>query len=98
VKSFRPEPESLNGFAATKWLCRAARVAQLDQVLELAQYPNLALKWCHAPTLLSETAYPYRDVLPLLRSRAHHARKSPTRRRWPARQYERVFCDWRVGR
>jgi L-fuconolactonase len=46
---------------------RAERVAQLDQVLDLAQYPNLALKWCHAPTLLSETAYPYRDVLPLLR-------------------------------
>lgn len=46
---------------------RAGRVAQLDQVLDLAQYPNLALKWCHAPTLLSETAYPYRDVLPLLR-------------------------------
>jgi L-fuconolactonase len=46
---------------------RAERVAQLDQVLDLARYPNLALKWCHAPTLLSETAYPYRDVLPLLR-------------------------------
>jgi L-fuconolactonase len=46
---------------------RAERVAQLDQVLDLAQYPNLALKWSHAPTLLSETAYPYRDVLPLLR-------------------------------
>jgi L-fuconolactonase len=46
---------------------RAERFAQLDQVLDLAQYPNLALKWCHAPTLLSETAYPYRDVLPLLR-------------------------------
>src|SRR5579859_6964017 len=46
---------------------RAARVAQLDQVLDLAQYPNLALKWSHAPTLLSEQGYPYRDVLPLLR-------------------------------
>ena len=46
---------------------RAGRVAELDRVIDLAQYPNLALKWCHAPTLLSETAYPYRDVLPLLR-------------------------------
>jgi predicted TIM-barrel fold metal-dependent hydrolase len=46
---------------------RAERVAQLDQVIELAQYSNLALKWCHAPTLLSDLAYPHRDVLPLLR-------------------------------
>jgi predicted TIM-barrel fold metal-dependent hydrolase len=46
---------------------RAERVAQLDQVIELAQYPNLALKWSHAPTLLSASAYPHRDVLPLLR-------------------------------
>jgi L-fuconolactonase len=46
---------------------RAERVAQLDRVLELARYPNLALKWCHAPTLFSEQPYPYHDVLPLLR-------------------------------
>jgi L-fuconolactonase len=46
---------------------RADRVLEFDQVLELAQYPNLALKWCHAPNLFSEEAYPYRDVLPLLR-------------------------------
>src|SRR5712691_8066288 len=46
---------------------RAGRVAQLDQVLDLAQYPNVALKWCHAPTLLSDEPYPYRDVLPQLR-------------------------------
>jgi aryl-alcohol dehydrogenase (NADP+) len=35
-----------------------ARVAQLDQVIELAQYPNLALKWCHAPARLSGEVYP----------------------------------------
>jgi predicted TIM-barrel fold metal-dependent hydrolase len=46
---------------------RDERVAQLDQVFELAQYPNLALKWSHAPSLLSAEAYPHRDVLPLLR-------------------------------
>jgi predicted TIM-barrel fold metal-dependent hydrolase len=46
---------------------RAERVAQLDQVLDLAQYPNVALKWSHAPSLLSGEAYPFRDVLPLLR-------------------------------
>ena len=44
-----------------------ARVAQLDQVVELAQYPNLALKWCHAPARLSAEPYPHRDVLPHLR-------------------------------
>ena len=41
--------------------------AQLDQVLALARYPNLALKWCHAPSHLSNEPYPYRDVLPYLR-------------------------------
>ncbi len=43
------------------------RVAQLERVCELAQYPNVALKWSHAPGLLSAEEYPYRDVLPLLR-------------------------------
>jgi predicted TIM-barrel fold metal-dependent hydrolase len=46
---------------------RAQRVQQFDAVVELAQYPNLALKWCHAPNLFSEQAYPYRDALPVLR-------------------------------
>jgi L-fuconolactonase len=53
--------------ASSMTASRTERVAQLDQVLDLAQYPNLALKWSHAPTLLSATAYPHRDVLPLLR-------------------------------
>jgi L-fuconolactonase len=44
-----------------------ARVAQLDEVIELAQFPNLALKWCHAPARLSAEPYPHRDVLPHLR-------------------------------
>lgn len=46
---------------------RAERVSQLDSVFELAQFPNVALKWSHAPSLLSEESYPFRDVLPLLR-------------------------------
>jgi predicted TIM-barrel fold metal-dependent hydrolase len=46
---------------------RAARLAEFDQVCEMAAYPNVALKWCHAPGLLSEEDYPYRDVMPLLR-------------------------------
>ena len=46
---------------------RAERVKQFDGVVELAQYSNLALKWCHAPNLFREQPYPYRDALPVLR-------------------------------
>ena len=46
---------------------RAERVKQFDQVADLAQYANLALKWCHAPNLFSDQPYPYRDALPVLR-------------------------------
>src|SRR5262252_8321083 len=42
---------------------RAERLAQLTRVCEMAQYPNVALKWCHAPGLLSEEEYPYRDLM-----------------------------------
>ncbi|MBV9582677.1 MAG: amidohydrolase [Chloroflexi bacterium] len=42
-------------------------VDQLDQVLALSNYPNLALKWCHAPSQFSAQAYPFGDVIPLLR-------------------------------
>jgi L-fuconolactonase len=45
---------------------RADRLTELERVCGMAQYPNVALKWCHAPGLLSEEDYPYRDVLPLL--------------------------------
>jgi predicted TIM-barrel fold metal-dependent hydrolase len=45
----------------------AERVAELERVCELAQYPNIALKWCHAPGLLSEQEYPYPDLMPRLR-------------------------------
>jgi L-fuconolactonase len=46
---------------------RGDRLAELTRVCDMAQYPNVALKWCHAPGLLSEQDYPYRDVMPLLR-------------------------------
>jgi predicted TIM-barrel fold metal-dependent hydrolase len=36
-----------------------------DEVLALAQYPNVALKWCHAPRLSSQP-YPYPDLMPVL--------------------------------
>jgi L-fuconolactonase len=40
--------------------------AQLEGVFSLARYPNLALKWCHAPSHLSREGYPFSDVLPHL--------------------------------
>jgi len=46
---------------------RDDRVAELERVCDMAQHPNVSLKWCHAPGLLSEEDYPYRDVMPLLR-------------------------------
>ena len=46
---------------------REDRLAELERVCGMARYPNVALKWCHAPGLLSEEDYPYRDVMPLLR-------------------------------
>jgi predicted TIM-barrel fold metal-dependent hydrolase len=46
---------------------RSERIAQLERVCDMARYPNVALKWCHAPGLLSEEDYPYRDLMPLLR-------------------------------
>jgi predicted TIM-barrel fold metal-dependent hydrolase len=45
----------------------AERIAQLERVCDLAQYPNVTVKWCHAPGLLSAEAYPYHDLMPLLR-------------------------------
>jgi L-fuconolactonase len=46
---------------------RGERLAQLERVCDMVRYPNVALKWCHAPGLLSEEDYPYRDLMPLLR-------------------------------
>jgi L-fuconolactonase len=40
---------------------------QLKRVYSLAKYPNLALKWCHAPSHLSRAGYPFADVIPHLR-------------------------------
>jgi predicted TIM-barrel fold metal-dependent hydrolase len=40
---------------------------QLEQVCQMARFPNLALKWCHAPSQLSKQSYPFADVLPHLR-------------------------------
>ena len=45
----------------------ADRIKEFAQVCNMAQYPNIWLKWSHAPGLLSEEDYPWADVVPLLR-------------------------------
>ncbi len=44
---------------------RANPFEGFEQVLSLAQYPQVALKWCHAPRLSSKP-YPYPDLMPVL--------------------------------
>ena len=44
-----------------------ARYAELSAVCDLAEFPNLAVKWCHAPERVSVEPYPYRDLRPYLR-------------------------------
>ncbi|AWN21964.1 amidohydrolase [Deinococcus irradiatisoli] len=41
------------------------RLSGFDRVLALAEYPNVSLKWTHAPRL-SAQGYPYPDVLDML--------------------------------
>ena len=43
------------------------RMANIDKVAAMAKFPNLALKWCKAPSRISMQPYPYRDVMPVLR-------------------------------
>ena len=41
--------------------------ASIDDTIALAGYPNVALKWAHAPTFLSTEPYPFPDLDPKLR-------------------------------
>jgi L-fuconolactonase len=41
--------------------------ASLDDVVAIAKYPNVALKWAHAPSFLSVEPYPFPDLEPKLR-------------------------------
>ena len=36
--------------------------ASLDDAIAMAEYPNVALKWAHAPVFLSTEPYPFRDL------------------------------------
>jgi predicted TIM-barrel fold metal-dependent hydrolase len=40
--------------------------ASLDGAITMAQYPNVAFKWAHAPAFLSVKPYPFRDLEPKL--------------------------------
>jgi predicted TIM-barrel fold metal-dependent hydrolase len=54
----RPEPEARS----------AQAVGYFDQVLRLAEFPNVALKWSHAQDRFGVPRYPYDELRPLLRS------------------------------
>jgi L-fuconolactonase len=40
--------------------------ASLDDAIAMAEYPNVALKWAHAPAFLSTAPYPFPDLEPKL--------------------------------
>ena len=42
------------------------RLKRVDQVLELAEFPNVMVKWCHIERL-SSRPYPFEDIMPGLR-------------------------------
>ena len=38
-----------------------------ETVLRLAKYPNIVLKWCHAPRVFNHFDYPFQPIMPLMR-------------------------------
>lgn len=46
---------------------RTLQAGYFDAVLELAQFPNVALKWSHAQARFNVTRFPYAALRPLLR-------------------------------
>lgn len=42
------------------------RLRRFDRVIELAKYPNVAIKWCHIERIATRP-YPFEDVMPGLR-------------------------------
>lgn len=46
---------------------RTTDAGYLDEVLALARYPNVYLKWCHAQDRFGAATYPYESLRPLLR-------------------------------
>ena len=54
-------------FAQLPPLDEAAQLALFDEVLALAQYPNVALKWGHASGMFDKPAWPGEGLWPILR-------------------------------
>lgn len=48
-------------------LCEEPVGEALDRVLRLADHPNVALKWAHAPALFEMSGYPHLGIRPFLR-------------------------------
>lgn len=48
-------------------LDHAAQLAAFDEVLALADLPNMALKWAHAPAMFEAPGYPGEGLWPILR-------------------------------
>jgi predicted TIM-barrel fold metal-dependent hydrolase len=44
-----------------------AQLAAFDDVLALAELPNVALKWAHAPAMFDAAGYPHEGLRPILR-------------------------------
>lgn len=44
----------------------ASAPEQFDQLMALAAYPNVHVKWCHAPEFFRAKAYPFPEVQPFL--------------------------------
>ena len=42
------------------------RLKEFESICEMSRFPNLYIKWSHAPMLLTESDYPYFDLIPLL--------------------------------
>ena len=51
---------------------REAQLAAFDQVLALADFPNVALKWAHAPAMFETPGYPGEGLWPILRKALDH--------------------------
>jgi L-fuconolactonase len=53
-------------------ISRDAQLVAFDQVLSLADFPNVALKWAHAPAMFQAPGYPGEELRPILRKALDH--------------------------
>jgi predicted TIM-barrel fold metal-dependent hydrolase len=62
-----PVMQQALGGAGAPAFSRTAQLAAFDEVLALADLPNVALKWAHAPAMFEAPAYPGEGLWPILR-------------------------------